>query len=86
MAPHIRDAERSRTSTCAFADRIASTSIDAYRSHAEHELFKEHQTVLAAFLVHDAEADELQVLALTFSASLIIIQRHTTHISRVYGF
>lgn len=61
MAPNIRDAERSRTSTCAFADRVAGKAIDKYHDHAEHALFKQHQTVLAAFLVHDTEADELQV-------------------------
>lgn len=73
MAPNIRDAERARTSTCAFADRVARTSIHAYRSHAEHELFKECQTVLAAFLVHDAQVDELQVRTLPFSTSIIIL-------------
>jgi hypothetical protein len=61
MAPNIRDAERSRTSSCTFADRIAVIAIHEFHAHAEHALFKEHQTVLAAFLVHDTEADQLQV-------------------------
>jgi hypothetical protein len=61
MAPNIRDAERTRTSSCAFADRIAIAAKKEFLAHAEHVRFKEHQTVLAAFLVHDPEPDQLQV-------------------------
>lgn len=61
MAPNIRDAEKARTGTCPFADRIAGKAIAEYHAHAEHALFSEYQTVLSAFLVHDTIQDELQV-------------------------
>ena len=56
----IRNAEKRRQSTCAFADRVAVTSINCYRVHEESALLQGQQTVLAAFLLHFENTDELQ--------------------------
>ena len=56
----VRDAEKLRTSTCPFADRVAQASIAAYRKYTQ-DLKQEGQTVLAAILIHDAVRDVLQV-------------------------
>ncbi|GKY91580.1 hypothetical protein MPSEU_000129900 [Mayamaea pseudoterrestris] len=56
--PSIRHAEKRRTSTCIFADRVARVSIDAYRRHvirsmpssAEHETMHLEPTCLACIV------------------------------------
>eukprot|EP00892_Ulva_mutabilis_P007188 jgi/Ulvmu1/4841/UM020_0127.1 len=60
----IRNAEKKRTSTCAFADRIATAAITKYRQVVPSGLFSDQQTVMAAFVGHDRTTDELSVLAI----------------------
>ena len=49
----IRSAEADRISSCRFADRVATLSIEAYRRLCPRELVEAYQqTVVAAILVH----------------------------------
>ena len=71
---NVRHLEKRRTSTCAFADRIAHASLEIYRSKVvavavnndddstPNEYFS--PTCIAAILIHDANTDELSVVAL----------------------
>ncbi len=59
----MRSAEKKRTSTCTFADRIAKASIEEYKRRRGHATFEGVQTVLAAILVHNAIDDDLQVVS-----------------------
>jgi hypothetical protein len=47
---HVRSAEAARTATCAFADRLATAAIAAYRTHRPAQVVYQ-QTVLAAFII-----------------------------------
>lgn len=61
--PAIRSAEKQRTSTCPFADRIANLSITEYKRRRGISTFDGVQTVLAAILVHDSASNDLRVLS-----------------------
>jgi hypothetical protein len=58
----VRSAEKARTSTCLFADRVANASISAYQARGGGQLDGK-QTVLAAILAHDQGDDSLTVLS-----------------------
>ena len=64
---HLRLVPQDRRSTCAFADTIATLSLDAFRHHgAAMEAGRTDQTVVAAFVLRDgrAEPPALTVVAL----------------------
>lgn len=49
----VRHAEKRRTSTCEFADRVARASIQAFRTHVPQEWREENkQTCIAAIVAH----------------------------------
>jgi hypothetical protein len=55
--PAIRHAEKRRTSTCIFADRVAKISVDHYKSTIKIEN-RPPQTCIATILAHCAAADD----------------------------
>ncbi|KAF4665561.1 hypothetical protein FOZ61_010769 [Perkinsus olseni] len=61
----VRSAEKSRISTCPFADRIATAVVGTYRSltgtSAESPMAP---NVLAGFVIFDEESDKMEVLSL----------------------
>jgi len=60
----VRHAEKRRTGSCGFADRIARVSLDAYRSCVPQS-FQEHQkTCVATVVAHFSSDDILQVMGL----------------------
>ena len=59
----LRSAEKQRTSTCSFADRLALLSIAEYKRRRGSSTFDGIQTVLASILVFDSSADVLKVLS-----------------------
>lgn len=61
----VRHAEKRRTSTCSFADRVASTSVDHYCTIVPSS-FREsqRQTCLATIVAHCRHSDTLRVLAM----------------------
>ena len=61
----VRHAEKRRTSTCSFADRVASTSVDHYCTTVPLS-FREsqRQTCLATIVAHFRNSDSLHVLAM----------------------
>jgi hypothetical protein len=61
--PAIRHAEKRRTSTCPFADRIASLSIEQYHKVVPTELRPSH-TCLATIVAYCASNSTLRVLGL----------------------
>jgi len=63
--PPVRNAEKRRTATCLFADRVAQVSVDLYRSVFPSKL-QETQTCIATIVAHDRSKsrDNLTVLAL----------------------
>ena len=65
VAGSVRHAEKRRTSTCRFADAIATVSVNAYRSCVS-ESFREHQkqTCMATIVAHFDSDGHLQVMAL----------------------
>lgn len=60
---NIRHVEKRRTATCAFADRVARTSIDHYLQVVP-ESERPPQTCLATFVVHDNATDSLKVVGM----------------------
>ena len=58
----VRSAEKARTATCLFADRVARESIAVYEARCGRER-NGKQTVLAAILAHESETDSLHVLS-----------------------
>ncbi len=65
VAGSVRHAEKRRTSTCQFADAIATVSVNAYRSCVS-ESFREHQkqTCMATIVAHFDSDGHLQVMAM----------------------
>ena len=61
----VRHAEKRRTGTCRFADRVAQVSLDAYQSCVSLS-FREHQkqTCVATVVAHFASDGHLQVMGL----------------------
>lgn len=61
----VRHAEKRRSSTCRFADAIATVSVDAYRACVS-ESFRERQkqTCMATIVAHFASDGHLQVMGL----------------------
>ena len=58
----VRNAEKTRKSTCAFAERVANLAIEAFDTKpALRQHFHGHQTVLAAMLVHFQAEDDMKV-------------------------
>ncbi|EKX38979.1 hypothetical protein GUITHDRAFT_165055, partial [Guillardia theta CCMP2712] len=70
MSTAVRNAEKSRTSTCSFADRVARASIQEYLRVTNKTRWESSmqtvtaQMVLAAFLLHDSKDDSLLVVSL----------------------
>jgi hypothetical protein len=60
--PAIRHAEKRRTSTCDFADRVAHAALQTYR--ATVDIPRPHPTCVAAILVYHDETQQLTVVAL----------------------
>jgi len=72
-----RNAERSRTSTCSFADRITRLSIDEYRLRTQKSCeTTHHQTCIASFIAHDVETDSLSLLS--FGSGTKFVSGHQT--------
>ena len=63
MPEAIRNAEKTRISTCAFADRVATCALDTYVRYRGSLTHEDVQTVLSAFLAYDSKGDNLQVLS-----------------------
>ena len=59
----VRHAEKRRTGTCRFADRIAQTSLGAYRSCVPQS-FQQQHTCVATIVAHFASDGHLQVMGL----------------------
>jgi hypothetical protein len=63
----VRHAEKRRTSTCIFADRVAQTSIQAFRTQVPKDWVRENKQIcLASFVAHFNDRnddDNLKVLA-----------------------
>lgn len=59
----IRHAEKRRTASCAFADRVAQISIDLYRAQIPGEQ-RPPKTCLATIVVHDSSSGSLSVLGM----------------------
>ncbi|KAF4664661.1 hypothetical protein FOL47_005024 [Perkinsus chesapeaki] len=63
--PPLRSAEKSRVSTCLFADRIATAVVSTYRQlTGTTEKTPMAPNVLAGFLSFDSKMDEMEVLSL----------------------
>ena len=63
----MRSAEKKRESSCSWADRVSTLTLDAYRQQCPEQLLKSYerqQTVLSSILVHDSIDDVLQVVSL----------------------
>jgi Adenosine-deaminase (editase) domain len=61
----FRLAEKRRTSTCAFANRVARISIDHYQRHVPMAFrCTQKQTCLSTLVAHEKETNELHVLAM----------------------
>lgn len=65
MAGAIRHAEKRRTGTCAFADRVANVSLDCYRCNIP-QVYRDtqRQTCIATIVAYFSNKDVLQVLSL----------------------
>lgn len=63
MKPAIRHAEKRRTSTCRFADRVAQLSVDHYK-RVIPENDRPPQTCVAAIVAHDAIDGSLTVMGM----------------------
>lgn len=59
----VRHVEKRRTSTCAFADRIAKISLDRYHQTVP-ESMRPNPTCLATIVTHDSRDDKLEVLSM----------------------
>jgi hypothetical protein len=65
MPPAVRHAEKRRTSTCRFADRVAALSIQAYRQRIPLAYqAAQPYTCIATVVAHCAKHDHLQVVSL----------------------
>lgn len=61
----VRHAEKRRTGTCQFADRIAAVSLEAYRTHVPASFQEQQkQTCVATIVAHFASDGHLQVMGL----------------------
>ena len=61
----VRHAEKRRTSTCSFADRIAHVSVEHYQKVVPWSFrHKQKQTCVATILAHDCVTKELRVVAM----------------------
>lgn len=90
--PAIRHAEKRRTSTCAFADRVANAALAVYRRvvllrQSADPRQRHVPTCVAAILVHQADTDTLHVVALGVGTKFLtqqILQNEVDH-ERPYG-
>jgi Adenosine-deaminase (editase) domain len=61
----LRLAEKRRTSTCAFANRVARLSIDHYNRHVDIAFRRtQQQTCVATLVAHEVETNALYVIAM----------------------
>jgi tRNA-specific adenosine deaminase 1 len=82
----VRHVEKRRTSTCLFADRVATAAIAAYHGALPDDE-RPHPTCVAALLLHELANDALSVIALgigtKFLKEEVLQQERTTE--RPYG-
>ena len=63
MKPSIRHAEKRRTSTCRFADRVAKVSVDHYKMTVPIDE-RPPQTCVATIVIHDSNDCTLHVMSM----------------------
>lgn len=75
---NIRHAEKRRTSTCDFADRIARLSVNHYKACLQEQASP--LTCIATIVAHDASDDALRVLSMGVGTKFLkVAQLHDDH-------
>jgi double-stranded RNA-specific adenosine deaminase len=70
----MRSAEKKRESSCSWADRVSTITLDAYQQQCPEQLLRSYerqQTVLSSILVHNSIDDVLQVVSLGVGTKIL---------------